>query len=172
MSDKLIHINAHAEHGNKSPDMASMSDHQPETLVDGTIRAIGSDGRIFVGWGDSESESCAARTLVDIFRKDVGRAVLLAFPTGETRRPVILGMVKDRCQPNPGQQIDLERSDVQNYTIDGETVHFSAKKEILLECGKGSIRLRKDGKIIIKGVQVVSRAKGMNKVKGAAVSIN
>ncbi|MCC6418741.1 MAG: hypothetical protein IT429_10940, partial [Gemmataceae bacterium] len=49
---------------------------------------------------------------------------------------------------------------------------FDAKEEIVLRCGKSSITLRKDGKVVVLGAEVVSRASGTNKIKGAAVRIN
>jgi hypothetical protein len=49
---------------------------------------------------------------------------------------------------------------------------FDAKDEIQLRCGKSSVTLRKDGKIEIKGTQIVSRASGVNRIKGASVAIN
>ena len=38
--------------------------------------------------------------------------------------------------------------------------------------GDGSIEIRADGKILIKGTDLVSHAKRMNRIKGGAVSIN
>jgi len=49
---------------------------------------------------------------------------------------------------------------------------FNAEKEIELCCGKSSLIMKKDGRIVIKGIQLVSRASGVNKIKGAAVRIN
>lgn len=49
---------------------------------------------------------------------------------------------------------------------------LEAKKEITLKCGGGSITLRGDGKILIKGKDLVSRAQRLNRIKGGAVAIN
>ena len=46
------------------------------------------------------------------------------------------------------------------------------EKEIVLECGEGSITIRKDGKIVIKGTHLLSRAAGVNRIKGGQVNIN
>lgn len=66
----------------------------------------------------------------------------------------------------------LDRGKVRDIFVDGERILFEARKEIVLQCGKGSITLRADGKVVIKGTDLVSRSKGMNKIKGAAVRIN
>jgi hypothetical protein len=49
---------------------------------------------------------------------------------------------------------------------------LEAQEEIVLKCGEGSITLRKDGKIIIKGTHLLSRASGPNRIKGGSVQIN
>jgi len=49
---------------------------------------------------------------------------------------------------------------------------IEAKKNLTLKCGDGSITLRKDGKILIKGKDLVSQAKRTNRIKGGSVAIN
>ena len=49
---------------------------------------------------------------------------------------------------------------------------IEASKDLLLRCGKSSIQLRRDGKVLIKGKDVVSHAKQTNKLKGGTVHIN
>ena len=47
-----------------------------------------------------------------------------------------------------------------------------ASQEVLLRCGKSSIELCRDGKILIRGSHVVTRSSGPNKIKGASISLN
>jgi uncharacterized protein (DUF2345 family) len=56
--------------------------------------------------------------------------------------------------------------------IDNDRIVLDAKREIVLKCGKGSITINKDGKIVILGTNLISRSRGRNKIKGASVSIN
>ena len=56
--------------------------------------------------------------------------------------------------------------------IDGKKIVLSGKEEILLQCGKSSILMRRDGKIVIKGDNITSRSSSQNKIKGSSVSIN
>jgi hypothetical protein len=49
---------------------------------------------------------------------------------------------------------------------------IEAKKNLTLKCGEGSITIREDGKILIKGKDLVSHAQRMNRIKGGSVSIN
>ena len=53
-----------------------------------------------------------------------------------------------------------------------DTLLLEATEELTLRVGDGSITIRKDGKILIKGTDLVSSAKRMNRVKGGAVAIN
>ena len=51
-------------------------------------------------------------------------------------------------------------------------VHITAETKIELRCGRSSLSMSKDGKIVLKGEELVSRARRVNKIKGAAVKIN
>lgn len=61
-------------------------------------------------------------------------------------------------------------------TEDGLTVPealvLEAKHSLSLRVGESSITIREDGKILIKGKDLVSHAQRMNRIKGGAVSIN
>lgn len=49
---------------------------------------------------------------------------------------------------------------------------LEARSQLTLKCGAGSITLRGDGKVLIKGKDLVSHAQRVNRVKGGAVAIN
>ena len=49
---------------------------------------------------------------------------------------------------------------------------IEAEEEMILCCGKSSITLKKNGKIILRGTDLVSRSSGGNKIRGATVKIN
>ena len=49
---------------------------------------------------------------------------------------------------------------------------FQADEEIVLRCGLGSLTIRANGHIVVKGTKVVSRASEVNKIRGASVQIN
>jgi len=53
-----------------------------------------------------------------------------------------------------------------------DTLVLEARESLTLRVGDGSITIRKDGKILIKGKDLVSIAERMNRIKGGAVSIN
>ena len=173
VSDKLIQMHKSMEdEAGPSAMEGARSMRNKGGMATGRIHAVAEDGTILVSIPSGNRPPCKSGTLVAISQEDVGREVVLAFTPERGDNPVILGMVTERSQPGPKARIDMDRSEVNDFRIDGQTVHLTAAKEILLECGQGSIRLRRDGKIIIKGLQIVSRSKGVNKIRGAAVSIN
>jgi len=93
-----------------------------------------------------------------------GMRAALMFVDGSPVRPLLLGVLQE---PTPNRAAEPAEA-----RIDGERVVLEGKREVVLRCGKASITLRRDGKIVLKGVNLVSRASAMNKIKGAGVNIN
>ena len=56
--------------------------------------------------------------------------------------------------------------------VDGETLHIHAERQIELRCGKSSLLLRADGRVVLSGTYVVSTSRGPNKIKGATIALN
>lgn len=56
--------------------------------------------------------------------------------------------------------------------VDGKRVRIVAKDEIVLECGKASITLRRNGRVIVRGTHVETNSDGTNRIKGGQVQIN
>ena len=57
-------------------------------------------------------------------------------------------------------------------TIDRDRIVLEAKKEVVLRCGKASLTLTADGKIVIKGANLLTTSSGAHRIRGASVSIN
>lgn len=83
----------------------------------------------------------------------------LVFEGGDPARPLIVGFVQS---PSPGHEV----------RIDGKRVVLTGEEEIELRCGEASISLKKNGKLVIRGAYVETRAKGTNRIKGGLVQIN
>lgn len=101
----------------------------------------------------------AARSTVELLDEHTGREVALMFEQNDVRKPIIIGLMHV-----PTRSVKVE--------VDGAVQEVTAEKELLLRCGKSSILLRQDGKIIIKGENILSRARMTNKVKGGSVQLN
>lgn len=99
--------------------------------------------------------------------------VVIIFEDGDPMLPIIIGVIRDKVLPaklNEGGEVPVERP--KEGGIDGKTIVFNAEDKIALNCGKSSITLQKNGKVIIKGTQVTSRSSGSQKIKGSVISIN
>jgi len=90
-----------------------------------------------------------------------GDTVLLWRPSSDATRGVVLG----RIGPSPTRETVVEADPP-------DTLVLEARERLVLRVGDGSIEIRADGKILIKGTDLVSHAKRMNRIKGGAVSIN
>jgi hypothetical protein len=103
----------------------------------------------------------------------VGSAVLLQW-LGGSELPLILGVVKDTVPPDEAstQAADDKAGMPVAAIADGKRLLFEAKQEVVLRCGEASVTLLANGRVVIKGSELVSRARGANKIRGATVSIN
>lgn len=147
------------------------------TPVVGRVAGSTRDGRIAVTV--KGGEPVPARLLATLDRvellndKNAGREVLLMFEEGDPSRPIIIGMLEDPLQDLVSLEVrDAESSSKRDALIDGKRLTISADNEIVLQCGEGSITIRKDGKIVVKGTHILTRSSGPNRIKGGSVSIN
>ncbi len=56
--------------------------------------------------------------------------------------------------------------------VDGKRVVIRGHEEVVLQCGEATIILRANGKVIIRGVEIESHARGLNRIKGGGVKVN
>ena len=61
---------------------------------------------------------------------------------------------------------------VGRYEAQPDALTFSGTKQLSLQCGESSIDLRADGKVMIRGDDVLVRAKGTQRIRAGTVSIN
>lgn len=108
-------------------------------------------------------EATALHTSTDALPLAEGDSVLVWQSVSSPSIAVILG----RIGPTASQVV---RGVTDDSTPD--TLVLEAKESLTLKVGDGSIEIRADGKILIKGTDLVSHAKRMNRIKGGAVSIN
>lgn len=90
---------------------------------------------------------------------DTRQPVALMFEGGDPSLPLIVGLVQP---PATSKEV----------RVDGKRVVLSGEDEVELRCGEASIVLKRDGKLVIHGAYVETRAKGTNRIKGGSVQIN
>jgi hypothetical protein len=89
--------------------------------------------------------------------------VLVWTPVDDDERGILLGRV--------GPSVGLLPEAIPEEEMPEELV-IEASKSVTLRVGDGSITIREDGKVLIKGKDLVSHAQRMNRIRGGAVSIN
>jgi len=143
----------------------------------GQLVQITESGRALVDFPGNQYGPVEARSAMEtqLYREEVkGKRlpVLLVFENGNQTLPIIIGMIRDTVVRPILEEVLQQTERPREAMVDKKTIVFDAEEEIVLRCGKGSITLRKDGKIVLKGTEIVSRASRRNKVKGASVAIN
>ena len=96
-------------------------------------------------------------------------AVLL-FEDDDPQRPIVVALLRSRT-PLVDAVLEMPRAE-KVAGLDGERVILEAKEEVVLRCGKASLTLRKDGKAVLRGVNVVTQARQVHKIRGGKVQIN
>ena len=143
----------------------------------GRIVRITKDGHAFVDFPGNQVEEHKARVAVELSGTSgagwvEGLPVILMFEDGDPTKPIILGVVRDTVNASLLHEIVVATERPREGLVDRKQIVFNAKEEIILRCGKGSITLRKNGKIVLRGTEIVSHASHTNKVRGASVAIN
>ena len=105
----------------------------------------------------------AATSTTQLSREDIGTQVALMFVAGDPSQPLVIGRIQ-RLPQTPNVQPVAH--------LDGERLEFCAEREIVLRCGKASITLTREGKVLIRGAYLSSRSSGANRIKGGSVQIN
>lgn len=67
---------------------------------------------------------------------------------------------------------DEKREEAIPVTSIPEDLIFTAQQKITLRCGKSSITLHPNGKIVIKGEYILSDAEGVNRLSGGRIEVN
>lgn len=101
----------------------------------------------------------------------VGRSALVVFTATTSDEPVLMGLMarSDTARLEAVANLgSVERS----VEIDGRRLSLQAGQQLTLRCGEASLTLNADGRIVMKGLEIVSRALRTHKIKGGSVNIN
>lgn len=90
----------------------------------------------------------------------LGARVLVLLPAAGEERGCVLGRVATYAVPRPESERPPAR------------VRITAQQELVLECGTTSLTLHQDGRVVIKGTDIVSHARRTQKIRGGTVHIN
>jgi hypothetical protein len=117
-------------------------------------------GLPLVDFPDNPAEAPLPALSTQVLAADaVDRPVVLLFAGNDLRQPIVIGVI----QPPTLTPV---------VTVDDREVVLEGQERIELRCGKAKIVMTRDGKVLIKGTDIVSRSEGPNRIKGASVQIN
>ena len=130
----------------------------PTTSI-ATIQGVEADGRIRVQLDDESVRSATVAWLPNApdWNQCTGLRALVTRTTSDDL--VLFALVDTPPIAEPASE-------------GPEVLRLRAGKEIRIECGDARIQLHADGRIELRGAQLVHRAKGLVKLKGGAISIN
>lgn len=80
---------------------------------------------------------------------------LLVVPPADGENGVVLGRIGRYQEPKPEANVVIEASET-----------------LTLKCGEASVDLRNDGKVMVRGEDVLLRAKGTQRIRAGTVAIN
>ena len=99
-----------------------------------------------------------ARSLLPLRPSDLGRELAYGRMGGPDGAPLILGLLEP---PAPVAQAD-----------DAAPQVIEARERLELRCGPARLTLFADGRVEIRGTQILSRADGAQRIQGASVHLN
>jgi hypothetical protein len=138
-------------------------------VVVGELIAMKDHGRtpLVLYPGQKGSAAVPARAIVDLHGSHIGKHVLLIFESDANADPIVIGVVREGDGWPAGEkpaQVEVQ--------ADGERMIVSARKQLVFRCGRASITLTEDGKVLIQGTYLSSRSSGVHRIKGGSVQIN
>lgn len=131
------------------------------------------DGRPTVRWGKGPESAAIAVAVWLPQRLDWsacrGMRGLLGFLDGDEARPVLLGLLE---KPPADALLPSEASAPEPRDQKPQTLRLEGQQAVIIQCGKARIELRADGTVVMAGERMLSRSKGVNRIKGGSVQIN
>ena len=127
----------------------------PGGLVRAELVEISESGLLIVQCGDGSRYACEVlQPLQSGPPLATNDRLLVLSPVG-AEPGVVLGRIGRYLAPRCASQVTIEASD-----------------SLTLKCGEASIDLRADGKVMVRGEDVLLRAKGTQRIRAGTVSIN
>jgi hypothetical protein len=124
-------------------------------------------------------EIVTAQSMVALAASELDRAArertpaLVVFEDGDRARPVVMGLlaaIPARTTGDPAAPAQRAQDD--RTEIADDVVLVRGRDSIELRCGEASITLHKDGKVMIRGTYVLSRASKENRLAGGSIHLN
>jgi Domain of unknown function (DUF6484) len=101
-----------------------------------------------------------------------GQEAVLLFEAGDAARPVVVALLRS-ATPLVDALLSAPLPKAGKVArLDGRRVVLEGQEEVVLQCGRASLTLRRDGRVVLRGVNVVTQAEQVQKIRGGKVQIN
>jgi hypothetical protein len=116
-----------------------------------------------------------------IMSAEPGQAIRVHTIDGQVLECLWLENAQMSARLQPGDQVLFVRTNALQGVVLGRvgvyapapsTLSFEATEVLTLKCGDATLDLRADGKAVLKGEEVLIRARGLQRIKAGSVSIN
>lgn len=84
----------------------------------------------------------------------------------------LLQVLLEEHAPQEVSAEELPSGRSEGEEVEGGIKVIQGKDELVLQCGKASITLRRNGKIILKGTYIETYSEGINRIKGCSIQFN
>lgn len=135
-------------------------------------------GEVRVEHGGSPGKAVAARVSAALDDAALeaaareGQEGVLLFEDGDPARPLLVALLRS-ATPLVDALLTAPLPRASPVArLDGRRVALEGEEEVVLRCGRASLTLRRDGRVILRGVNVVTQAEQVQKIRGGKVQIN
>ena len=128
-----------------------------------SLVGVAPDGSVHLdlpGTGRTTARVLSSVSRVELRGASPGRQVLVVCEGGDPARPIVVGLLEDA------------RDELVSAAEEPVDRVVSAARSITLVCGDASLTLHADGRVVTRGVNVVSVASEQQRIQGAVVRIN
>ena len=140
---------------------------------DARVLDVPDRGRLLVKYGNKQTVQARMVTELASGKPEylIGQEVILLFEDNDPERPIAIASLQPTGDFASALQIaDLKEEKKTND--DDENILIQAKEKLELRVGKASIVIDANGKITIRGANLLSRSTGPIRIKGGHVDIN
>lgn len=140
-------------------------------LMVGTVTGFTEEGQalaLFEGESDPVPALCAAsltRTVVEGAVKQATPGLFLCSDTLSS--PLLLDFISFVPAAEPVDHVHPP-----DLPMARARLELQAKEAIELRCGDACIALEQDGRVVIRGNEILSRARGQHRIRGACIKLN
>lgn len=147
----------------------------------GWLHGRSADGTLLVDFPDNHRGPLPAELFIPVEEQALTaavaarQAVALLFQEGDPSRPMVVGLRQSAASTTPHLDAALAEplpAAPREAVVDGKRVLIEGRDEVVLQCGKARITLRRDGQVEIKGINILTDADERQRIRGRKVQIN